>query len=181
MKKKSFFYGFVIIFVTCMAKPVVCQNHEGREMSHWQLLLGGSVYYVSKANNWNFGPDLTINYSISQSRGIYWSVVYPFTRMTSKGYGFREGLAFDLGFWIAPRQIHSWLHLGAGFNYIFGSDADGSLLRAFGSHISAQVLYWLKDSIFGMQLRGVMRYWFSEMHSDSRLTSSFSAGIALRF
>lgn len=162
------------------AFPSNGKENEKRDGFHWEFSIGGTSYYVSRANNWNFGPELTVQYAFSNTKGVYVSILYPTIRMTSQGYGFREGLAFDLGGWLSPRRVQSWLKLGLGFSYIFGSDADGSIIRGSAAHISAQASYWFKKNV-GIWVRGVLRLWIGERRNDSKSSPSFSAGIGFRF
>ena len=167
-------------FILLCAFPSNGKENEKHDVFHWEFSIGGTSYYISRANYWNFGPELTVQYAFSTTKGIYVSFLYPTTRMTSRGYGFREGLAFDLGGWLSPRPVQSWLKLGLGFSYIFGSDADGSIIRGSAAHTSAQVSYWFKKNV-GVWVRGVLRLWISERRNESKFGPSFSAGIGFRF
>jgi len=185
MIKKIFHMTFkqlplsVVLFILFCAFPSNGQENKKPEVLHWELSIGGTSYYVSKANYWNFGPELLVRYAFSNTKGIYVSFLYPTIMMTSRGYGFREGLAFDLGGWFSI-GAKSLLSFGPGLSYIFGSDSDGSQIRMFGAHISAQASYWFKRKI-GLWARGVLRFWIKDRRTDSLTSPSFSAGIGFRF
>ena len=150
------------------------------ETYHWEFCIGGTDYYVSEANYWNFGPELTIQYAFSLTNGIYATVSYPSTRMTSRGYGFREGFPIDIGGWLTTRNYTTRLKLGAGLSHIFGSDSDGSEIKGLGAHLSAHGSYWFSKNI-GAWVRGVLRFWLTGRQHDSKFSPSFSAGIGFRF
>lgn len=170
----------VLVFLLCAFPCIGKEKQKQDDIFRWEFSLGGTAYYVSRSNNWNFGPELTIRYALSKTMGVYGIVSYPSVRMTSRGYGFREGFPFDLGVWISPRHVRPFLWLGIGFSHLWGSDADGSLIRGSGPHILAQASYWFNRHM-GLWVRGVLRYWLTEDNYDSRFSPGFSAGLGLRF
>jgi uncharacterized protein YneR len=167
------------LFIFFCAIPSRGQENKKPEVLHWELSIGGTSYYVSESNYWNFGPELLVRYAFSNTKSICVSILYPTIMMTSRGYGFREGLAFDLGGWFST-GAKSLLSFGLGLSYIFGSDSDGSQIRAFGPHIGTQASYWFQRKL-GLWVRGVLRYWIKDRHTDSQISPSFSAGIGFRF
>ena len=170
----------VSLILLCVLPAFGQAEKENPGIFHWEFSLGGVSYYVSSANNWNFGPELTIQYAFANTYGIYVTVAYPTLRMTSRGYGFREGLPFDGGIWISSRSMKSPFKLGLGLSYIFGSDSDGSDVKGFGPHISTQASYWFTRHV-GIWGRGVLRFWLGEHRHDSQFSPSFSAGLGFRF
>ena len=176
--KQRFFFFF--LFILLCTFPSNGQEKKETGVLQWEFSIGGNSYYVSSANYWNFGPELTVQYAFSNTHGIYFSTIYPTVMMTSRGYGFREGFAFDLGGWLSPRRFRSWLKFGVGLSYIFGSDADGSQIRMGGVHIGSQASYWFKRKV-GLWVRGVLRFWKKDRHNDDYFSPSFSAGIGFRF
>jgi len=170
---------FMVIFFSVF--PLFSQEEkESSNVFRWEISLGGVSYYVSSANNWNFGPELIVQHALSETFGIYASISYPSVRMTSRGYGFREGFPVDGGIWVCTRSVNPQIKLGGGLSHIFGSDSDGSQINNFGAHISTHVAYWFKPHI-GIWARGVLRLWLGDRHSDSRSSPSFSAGVGFRF
>lgn len=180
-KSKRYREALIVLFMLLCVLPANGRENEKHDvLFHWEFSIGGTAYYVSSANYWNFGPELTVQYAFSNTKGIYVSVIYPTVRMTSRGYGFREGFAFDLGGWLSPRVLQPWLKFGVGLSYIFGSDADGSQIRGTGAHIGTQASYWFKRNL-GVWVRGILRLWIKEGSNNWKSSPSFSAGIGFRF
>jgi hypothetical protein len=175
--------GFIaFLLILLFTSPLFLQAEREESLAYqWEFSLGGVSYYVSEANYWNFGPELTIHYAISNTFfGLYVSASYPTVKMSSRGYGFEGGVPMDGGIWLSSRSETSPFKLGAGLSHIFGSDSDGSQIKGFGAHISVQASYWFERHL-GVWARGVLRLWFAERRYDSKTSPSFSAGVGFRF
>lgn len=156
------------------------QDRENTDYFKWEFSLGGISYYVSKANYWNFGPELVIQYALNKKWGVYGGISYPYKRMAQRGYGFREGFPFDIGASLSTGDTNLVLKYGLGISYIFGSDSDGSIHREFGAHISGHLSFWFTDNI-GAYLRGILRLWLGDREGEGATSPSLSAGIGFRF
>jgi hypothetical protein len=177
---KGYFRPPVIVTMLFLLLCTLPSMGKETNIYRWEFCIGGADYYVTDSNYWNFGPELTVQYAFSVTGGMYAAASYPAVRMTSRGYGFREGFPMDIGGWLSPRRWTSRLKLGAGLSHIFGSDSDGSEIKGFGAHFSAHGSFWFSKNI-GAWVRGVFRFWFAERRYDSKFSPSFSAGIGFRF
>jgi hypothetical protein len=176
---------FFIFALTLLPAYSQVESREFKEKNNallfpWEIYVGGSFYRVPTLKNWYFGPEITVQRALSKNFGLYATLSYLAVKTSKRGYDYREGFPVEGGFWLAILQEELPLKIGAGLNYIFGSDSDGGEINELGFHISTHGTYWLNDK-WGIYLKGVLRFWPSDKHSSSTFSPSISAGIGFRF